>query len=255
MILESLSINLPLLLAMVFIIALLYSSVGLGGGSAYTALLAIFGVAYTVIPGISLTLNLLVTFSGGINYIRRGHARLSLILPFILASIPMSYIGGRIHLSSHIFYLLLLISLIAVAIRIYAVPQLKMQLQLSNNLQILTSTGIGALLGFIAGAVGIGGGVYLIPLIIILDLGNEKEAAASGSVFIFVNSLAGIFGRFHSGNYQFMEIAPLAVTVVVGGFIGSYFGAGRLKPEIMKKLLGVVIIIAIVMLAQRMMLS
>ena len=240
------------LLTLVFGIAVLYSSVGLGGGSAYTALLAIFGVTYTVIPGISLTLNLIVTLSGAFNYIRKGHARYTLILPFIFTSVPMAYVGGKLHLSADLFYLLLLVSLTLVAIRFYALQNIKMNISLTHNWQFIISLIIGGLLGFIAGAVGIGGGVFLVPLILILGMGNEKEAAASGSVFILINSLAGISGRFHAGFFQFdSTIIFLALAVLLGGFLGSYFGAVKFKPVLSRHVLGIVIVIAIFLLGKK----
>lgn len=252
---ESLTLNYSFFLIMFAGIAMLYASVGLGGGSAFTALLAMSGVAYTIIPGISLTLNLVVTFTGTINYIIKGHAQRSIIIPFIISSVPMSYFGGKLHLASEIFYLLLLISLGVVAIRIYLFPAASLHLHLTSQYQTVLSLGIGALLGFIAGAVGIGGGVYLVPLIIILGLGTEKEAAASGAIFIFVNSIAGIFGRLDTGNYPLKDILPLAGAVLIGGYIGSFMGASVLKPELMKKLLGGIIIIAIVILTQKLVTS
>lgn len=252
---ESITVNSSFLWILFLGIAILYSSVGLGGGSAYTALLAIFGVTYTAIPGISLTLNLVVTTMGSFNFLRKGHAHLQLIFPFVITSIPMSYLGGRLHLTSQIFYLLLLASLIVVVLRIYAMPKKIRSIKFSSNSQLIMSLGIGALLGFIAGAVGIGGGVYLVPLIILLGFGTEKEAAASGAIFILVNSLAGILGRYNAGNYHILEILPLAGMVLIGGFLGSWLGSGHLKPDVMRKVLSVALVIAIIMLTRKMLMS
>lgn len=248
---ETLHIPLYLLAGMFFFVAMLYSSVGLGGGSSYTALMAIFGVSHVLIPGISLSLNLIVTFIGAINFIRSGHSRWSLILPFILSSVPMSYVGGLIPLPATWFYILLWISLIIVVYRIYFLKELKIRLHLSGKMRLVISLVIGSILGFLAGAVGIGGGIYLIPILIIFGFADEKEAAATGSIFIWVNSLAGVVARAQNGWIDPALFLPLLGSVAAGGFLGSRLGAFSLKPETMKKILSVVIIIAIVFLTKR----
>ena len=173
---------LPLLFVLV---AFIYSSVGLGGGSSYTALMAIFGMSYLNIPTTSLALNLIVTSIGVINFWRNGHGRLGLIGPFMLTSIPMAYLAGTLILSKDIFQLLLLITLMLVVIRIYFLNNLQFSFQLSGVKKWFFILGLGAVLGFVAGTVGIGGGIYLVPLIIMFGLGSEKEAAAAGAMFIW----------------------------------------------------------------------
>ena len=236
---------LPLLFVLV---AFIYSSVGLGGGSSYTALMAIFGISYLDIPTTSLTLNLIVTSIGVINFWRNGHGRLGLIGPFILTSIPMAYLAGTLPLSKNIFQLLLLITLILVVIRIYFLNNLQFSFQLSGTRKWVFILGLGAVLGFVAGAVGIGGGIYLVPLIIMFGLGSEKEAAAAGAMFIWVNSLAGVIARSQSGMFDAGFILPLAGAVIVGGFGGSYLGAVRFDAKTIQKVMGAVVIIAIIFL-------
>lgn len=102
-----------------FFIAFIYSSVGLGGGSSYTALMAIFGLNTIAIPMISLSLNLFITSFGSYNFIRNKHDNLKLIIPFLISSIPMAYLGGALELPTDVFYWILLISLVLVAVRIY----------------------------------------------------------------------------------------------------------------------------------------
>lgn len=171
----------PYLLAgLFFAVALAYSSVGLGRGSSYTALIATFGVAAPGIPVVSLSLNLLPTSTGSFNFVRNKYARFRLIFPFLVTSIPMSYLGGSLKLPKGVFYGILLISLIIVALRIYLWEEVSLKLDLSKTQKIPLSLGAGSVLGMVAGIVGIGGGIYLVPLIIILGLGSEKEAAACG---------------------------------------------------------------------------
>ncbi|HIA29531.1 MAG TPA: sulfite exporter TauE/SafE family protein, partial [Candidatus Marinimicrobia bacterium] len=172
-------------------VAFLYSSVGLGGGSSYTALMAIFGISFHIIPTTSLTLNLIVTFIGMINFWRKGFGRLDLVSPFLVTSIPMAYLAGTLKLPEGVFQILLLTTLIFVVIRIYAFKDLRFSFRLSGIPKWILIFGLGAVLGFVAGSVGIGGGVYLVPLIIMFGLGSEKEAVAAGTLFVWVNSLAG----------------------------------------------------------------
>jgi len=234
-----------------FFVAGLYSSVGLGGGSSYTALMAIFGVAYQLIPTTSLTLNLIVTFIGMINFWRGGHGRLTLIAPFLITSIPMAYVAGSLKLSQDIFYFLLLGTLLLVALRIYALDELKFSFQLSGKPKWLVILLLGAALGFVAGSVGIGGGIYLVPLIVMFGLGNEKEAAAAGTLFIWVNSLSGLIARSQSHTFNTEFILPLAGAVILGGFLGSYVGAFKLPAKAIQKIMGIAILLAIVFLVKK----
>jgi uncharacterized protein len=234
-----------------FIVALAYSSVGLGGGSSYTALMSIFGVSFLAIPAISLTLNLIVTFAGSFNFIRNKHARLRLILPFFISSVPMSYIGGSLRLPKELFSWILLITLLLVVLRIYFFKNTTINLDLSSRQKLIISLIAGALLGLIAGIVGIGGGIYLVPLIIILGLGSEKEAAACGAIFIWVNSLSGLTARLQEYPINIAELVPLIIAVLIGGSLGSYMGSFKLAPATMQKLLGGIIIIAILFLTKK----
>ena len=234
-----------------FVIAFIYSTVGLGGASAYTAIMAIMGVSHHIIPTTSLALNIAVTFFGMINYWRNGYGRLKLVGPFLITSIPMAYIAGSLDLNENIFQTVLLLSLILVAIRFYFVDSLSFSIQLSLTKKWILTILLGSTLGFIAGAVGIGGGIYLVPLIVMFGLGSEKEAAAAGTIFIFVNSLVGFAARFQSGTFDPNFILPLIGVVAIGGFLGSYFGSVKYDPKTIQKVMGIIIIIAIILLAQK----
>jgi uncharacterized membrane protein YfcA len=234
-----------------FVVAFAYASVGLGGGSSYAALMAIFGVSHLAIPTIALTLNLVVTSAASINYIRHRHLRLGLILPFMVTSIPFSYLGGSLVLPEEIFYWLLLITLCVVLVRIYAFDTVALRVTPGRSGQIAIALFTGSLLGFIAGSVGIGGGVYLVPLIIILGLGTEKEAAACGAAFVLLNSVSGLIARLPRHGIDILEIMPLLVAVLVGGLAGSQAGSARFSSRMMDKILGVIILVAILFLVRR----
>lgn len=238
------------LIPIMFLIAFLYSSVGLGGGSSYTAVLALFSINYLAIPTITLSLNLLVTTIGSINFIINKHVRLNLLLPFLLASIPLAYLGGSLHLPKNVFLWILWVSLIFVVIRIYFLEQVSLKLDINQQQKLVISIIAGMTLGFIAGVVGIGGGIYLIPLILILGLGSAKEAAACGAIFIWVNSAVGLSARFAHQPIDFMHYLPLIIAVIIGGLLGSYLGARRYSAKTIEKVLGLVVVIAIVLLGK-----
>jgi len=237
--------------ALFFIVAFVYSSVGLGGGSSYTALMAIFGVNALAIPMVSLSLNLFVTSIGSFNFIRNRHARIKLILPFLISSMPMAYLGGALKVPKEIFYWILLISLIFVAARIYIWQNIAIKFNFGQKEKIVISLISGSVLGLVAGIVGIGGGIYLVPLIIILGLGTEKEAAACGAIFIWLNSFAGLLSRFQYNSIDLMNYIPLIIAVLSGGALGSFMGSFKFSPRVMEKMLGVVIIAAIFFLTKK----
>ncbi len=242
----------PYVLAFLFfLVAFTYSSVGLGGGSSYTALMAIFGISSLAIPMISLSLNLFVTSVGSVNFIRNKHARIKLIVPFLLSSIPMAYLGGSLRLPKEIFYWMLLISLVFVALRIYAWENTTIKLNINQNGKIIISLIAGSVLGLFAGIVGIGGGIYLVPLIIILGLGTEKEAAACGAIFIWLNSCFGLLSRLQYNSIDLTNYIPLIAAVLAGGTVGSFMGSFKFSPKSMEKILGAVIIVAIIFLTRK----
>jgi uncharacterized membrane protein YfcA len=239
------------LAALFFLVAVAYSSVGLGGGSSYTALMAVFGMNYVAIPSVTLVLNLVVTTVGSVNFIRKHHARFSLLLPFLVSSIPMAYLGGSLRLPKEIFYMLLLGTLVVVALRIYVWESVAVELDLDRTRQIVFSVIVGSVLGFAGGTVGIGGGIYLVPLIVVFGLGSEKEAAACGSIFIWLTSVAGLAARLQRNPVDLIEFLPLMVAVLAGGLCGSYLGATRLSPRTMRRILGLIVLTAIVLLVKR----
>lgn len=231
-----------------FVVAFAYSSVGLGGGSSYTAIMAIVGLSAVLIPTLTLTLNLFVTAIGSYHFIRNKHANFALVLPFLISSMPMAYVGGSLHLGKEVFQYVLLASLIVVAVRIYILGELTTRFYPTDSQKLLIAIGSGSILGLVAGIVGIGGGIYLIPLILIFNLGSAKEAAACASIFIFLTSMTGLLARLQNHEVDLLAYWPLFAAVVVGGFAGSKLGATTLNPKVMEKVLGVIVLLAIVLL-------
>jgi uncharacterized membrane protein YfcA len=163
----------------------------------------------------------------------------------------MSYIGGSLKLPKDIFYWILLMTLIFVALRIYVWEKTSLKLNIGYIQQIILSLIAGSVLGLIAGIVGIGGGIYLVPLIIILGLGTEKEAAACGAIFIWLNSVSGLIARIQHNPINISEFIPLIIAVLIAGTFGSHMGSSKFKPATMQKLLGGIIIVAILFLARK----
>jgi hypothetical protein len=160
----------------------------------------------------------------------------------------MAYLGGLLALPKILFQIILLITLVLVIVRIYILHHLRFSIQIRGIPKWIFIFGLGGILGFIAGTVGIGGGIYLVPLIIMFGLGSEKEAAAAGAMFIWVNSLAGVIARTQSGTFDVDFIIPLAGAVIVGGIGGSYLGAVRFDANTIQKVMGAVVIIAVIFL-------
>lgn len=239
---------LPLLF---FVVAFVYSSVGLGGGSSYTALMIVVGMSTVAIPMVSLALNVLVTTIGSYNYLRNNHGKINIILPFLVTAIPFSYLGGSITLPREIFMWVMLASLIVVAARIYFWKNTGLNLELNSNQKMIISLFAGSILGLVAGIVGIGGGVYLVPLIIVLNLGTAKEAASAGVVFVWMVSISGLISRLQYNSIDLLEHIPLMVAVALGGALGSYLGAFKFSSGRVEKVLGFVILIAIGLLIKK----
>lgn len=240
---------LALLTVSMGIIAALYSSVGLGGATTYTALLAIAGVSYTQIPNISLSLNLIVSTIAFYTFWRGGHVEWRLVWPFLMASMPMAYLGGSLQLTRTVFLTIMLVSLLIIAARIYLLRDLSLKHQFGEKQRNIFVWVIGATLGFVAGTIGIGGGILLVPLIIMFALAPEHKAAAIGAVFICINSFIGLVARFQNGAPDFHMLIPLAGAVFIGGLIGANMGAFHMAPRTIQKVLGGVILLAVVMLS------
>jgi len=248
---EQLLISPYWLAAIFFLVALLYASVGLGGGSSYTAILSIVGATYLSIPTVSLSLNVAVTSIGSLNFMRAGHARWSLIVPFLISSMPLAYVGGSLALPQQAFTILLLVSLLFVLLRIYLPAATQVITILSQRKRIAISLVAGSVLGFIAGAVGIGGGIYLVPLILLLGLGTAQQAAVAGAIFVWVNSVIGLIARIQSDRVDLSFMLPLLIAVLFGGWLGSRLGAKMLPAIIIERILGVVILIAVILLVRK----
>jgi uncharacterized membrane protein YfcA len=233
-------------LALAFcVVAFLYASIGFGGGSSYTAILALVGFSAAAIPVVSLTCNLIVASGGAYHFISRGHFPLRKMAPLFYLSIPMAYLAGRYRISPSAYFLLLAIALALAAILLWRqrTPHESAELR---PLPKPAALGIGAILGTLSGLTGIGGGIYLSPVLMLRRWALPKEAAATAAVYILVNSLAGLAGQLSKpGSAELAAmLLPLGGAVFVGGALGSHLGSGGLSPSVLKR--GTAILVGIV---------
>ena len=215
-----------ILLAILFLVtAILYSSVGFGGGTTYIALLLIWGVPYFIFPVIALLCNIIVVSGNCFNYIRAGNLNLRLLLPYLIGSIPLSYVGGSLPLDKKIFEVLLFLVLItAGTFLLLNFKSYDEKKKIYKKISLAISILIGGILGFISGVVGIGGGVFLSPILFLLNAGRAQHIITAASVFILVNSIFGIIGQL-TKNYVLIEIQNywhLLIAVLIGGQIGNF---------------------------------
>ena len=214
------------LLAILFLVtAILYSSVGFGGGSTYLALLLIWGTPYFVFPVIALSCNIIVVSGNCFNYIRAGNLNLKLLIPYLIGSIPLAYIGGSLPIEKKLFEILLFLVLaIAGILLLFNFKSYDDREKSYRKIPILISIVIGGMLGFISGAVGIGGGIFLSPILFLIRAGRPKHIVTTASLFILINSISGIIGQL-TKNDVLVEIPNywhLLVAVLIGGQIGNF---------------------------------
>ena len=208
-----------------FITAILYSSVGFGGGSTYLALLLIWDIPYYIFPVIALLCNIIVVSGNSINYIRAGNHNFKLLIPFLIGSIPFAFFGGTLKIDKEIFEILLffVLSIAGVMLLINNKSYENGNL-IIKKLNSIYSFVIGSVLGLISGIVGIGGGIFLSPILFLLKAEKPKIIATTASLFILINSISGVLGQFTKDNI-FNELTsywPLFFSVLVGGYIGNY---------------------------------
>ena len=233
-------------LLILFIVAFLYAAVGHGGASGYLALMAVFGMMPEIMKPTALLLNLFVSLSAFLLFYKEGHFKWKIFLPFALASIPFSFLGGVISLDATIYKKILGILLLIPVVRLAALPNKDM-----NDLKqstLFLSLLIGAFIGFLSGLIGIGGGIILSPVLLLLAWTNQKQTAAISALFIFVNSLSGLAGQLTKGiNFQ-SEMFVLVGVAFAGGSVGAWFGARKFNQNILKYLLATVLLMASVKL-------
>ncbi len=227
---------------LLFVVAFLYASVGHGGASGYLALMALFSMSPAFMKPTALLLNLFVSLSAFILFYRGGHFKWKLFLPFALASVPLSFLGGMIALDADVYKKILGALLLIPVFRMLFFRNADEQ-ELKDGTTGLSLL-IGAIIGFLSGLIGIGGGIILSPVLLMLKWTNQKQTAAISALFIFVNSLAGLGGQLSKGIVVESEMFIFAGIAFVGGSLGGWLGASRFNQQILKYLLAVVLLMA-----------
>jgi len=208
-----------------FVTAILYASVGFGGGSTYLALLLVFGVPYYIFPVIALICNIFVVSGNSFNYIKAGNLNLKLLIPYLIGSVPLAYIGGSLPVDKNLFEILLFLVLTFAGIMLlinfksYDDEDVKYK-----DIPMFISIMIGGILGFISGVVGIGGGIFLSPILFLIKAAKPKHIVTAASLFILINSIFGIIGQL-TKNIVLIEVSNywyLFLAVMIGGHIGNF---------------------------------
>ena len=228
-----------------FVTAILYSSVGFGGGSTYLALLLIWEIPYHVLPVIALCCNIIVVSGNSFNYTKAGNLNLRLLLPYLVGSIPLAFVGGSIPVEKNFFEILLFMVLtFAGFLLLFKFKSYENNNETYRNIPKIISIIIGGILGFISGIVGIGGGIFLSPILFLIRAGKPKHVVTTASIFILINSISGISGQLTKDivlaeiqNFWFLFLA-----VFIGGQLGNYLNLKIFPAKILVLVTAVLVI-------------
>ncbi|MBI3161115.1 MAG: sulfite exporter TauE/SafE family protein [Chloroflexi bacterium] len=239
--------NNALLYLLVFVVAAVYSSAGFGGASGYLLVMNGFGVPAGVMSSAALALNIFVSTVAFVSYYRAGHFRPRLLIPFLITSVPAAFIGGTLKISEQAYSILLYGVLTYLSARMILFPTLTEKPDWTPHpIPLWVALFAGAGIGLLSGMIGIGGGIFLSPLIILMQWGDSKQAAASAGGFIAINSISGLVGRLVNGTFSLGEFGvPLLVIGLLGALIGSQLGAVRFSGAGVRRVLGAILTIAV----------
>ena len=224
-----------------FFVAILYSSVGFGGGSSYLAILAFTGIAFTQIRSTALLCNIIVVFGNVILFQKQKLYNWKKVIPLVAFSVPMAFLGGYLKISQTLFFILLGITLLFAAVTMWLSKKIvskgKLKISMTKN------ASYGGFIGFISGMVGIGGGIFLAPLLHLTNWDSPKKIAAIASFFILVNSISGLFGQYLNPNFtiDWNLTSFLLITVFIGGQIGSSMSNRFFSPIQLKRTTAILI--------------
>ena len=234
-----------------FITAILYSSVGFGGGSTYLALMLIWDIPYYIFPIIALLCNIIVVSGNSINYVRSGNFSFNLLSSYLIGSIPFVFFGASIQIGKDLFEILLFVILCIAGILLFIESKSFNSDEIKiNDIPKILSIIIGSIIGFISGVVGIGGGIFLSPILFLMKAGYPKQIAASASLFILINSIFGVAGQLTKDIVfnEFSNFWPLFLSVLLGGQIGNFLNIKFLS----NKTLALITSLLVIFVAARM---
>lgn len=237
-----------LLLGLVFLVAFAYASVGHGGASGYLAVLSFFGLAPAAMAPSALCLNLLVSGTSFTSYWRSGHFAGRLLWPFLLTSVPFAFLGGLLAVPAGLYTLLLGLVLFFAAARLLLVQPPVREESLLRPPSLVVALPVGAGIGLLSGIIGVGGGIFLSPLLILSKWADAKRTAAASAAFIWVNSAAGLYGHLLRKTVDWPGLLWLVGAAFAGGLLGSYLGARHFRGVWLRRILGVVLLVATIKL-------
>ena len=228
-----------------FLTATLYASVGFGGGSTYLALLLIWDVSYLIFPVIALFCNIIVVSGNCFNYIKAGNFNFKILVPYLTSSIPLAFIGGSLSIDKEFFEILLFLVLtIAGFLLIFNFKSFEDEEKVFKKVPILFSSLIGGSIGFISGVIGIGGGIFLSPILLLIKAGKAKHIATISSLFILINSIAGLSGQL-SKNFVLNELSNywfILLLVFIGGQLGNFLNIKIFPPRLLVILTSILVL-------------
>lgn len=238
--------QLLIFIPMVFVVAGAYASVGLGGGTGYLAVMTLVGLSTAAMTPIALFLNLVVTGTSLLRFGLAGRLKWRLFLPFLLPAMPAAFLGGLVSADRKFFLALLAVTLMAAAVTMFrfAPNALEHGQKPERKQLLLVAFPAGLAIGFLSGFLGIGGGVFLGPLIIFLGWANPKEIAAMNSALILVLSAIALAAHGVKGNVELSVIVPLALAALIGGFVGATFAENKLSAQVLQRIFAVIVLIA-----------
>ena len=219
-----------------FITAIFYSSIGFGGGSTYLALMLIWDIPYYIFPIIALICNIIVVTGNSINFLRTKNINITLLTPYLIGSIPFAFLGASISIDKDLFEILLFfILLIAGVFLLFESKSFNKQQIFIRQIPKIFSIIIGSIIGFISGLVGIGGGIFLSPILFLLKAGYPIHITSTASLFILINSIFGVAGQLTKNIVfdEFLNYWPLFIAVLIGGQIGSFLNVKLLSNKVL----------------------
>jgi len=239
-----------LILATIFLVAIVYSSVGHGGGSGYLAVMALFAVAPNVTKPTALALNIFVSGIASIQFYRRGFFSWKVFWPFAAASIPFAFLGGTISLPIAYYRLLLGFVLLFAAFRLAWKFSDKKKVIVENETEVASTRPlwlallIGSVIGITSGLIGVGGGIFLTPILFLANWTKTRKAAGISAMFVLVNSIAGLLGNYQNAVNLKSDVLIWIIVAVIGGIIGSTLGSKYFNPQILRRALALVLLVA-----------
>jgi uncharacterized membrane protein YfcA len=220
-----------------------YASVGHGGASGYLADLSFMAVRPDEMATTALTLNVVVAGMALMSFVRAGHFIGRLTWPFVVASVPAAFLGGLMPVPVQLYAILLAAALGVAAFRLTVEPPLKAE-TLPRLPSLAVAIPVGGGIGWLSGVVGVGGGIFLSPLVLLLQWATPKQVAATSAAFILINSAAGLIGRAARAGLAYGTLWPLLLAALFGGLVGAHLGANHFSGRVLKRVLAIVLLIA-----------